>query len=176
MVHHKTVLNLPGKYCIECDIMGLTSAHSDSSLPTQVDIPMRTGFCANTSSNTIRDHLVLVYDHPTTSQNCGVQCCAVYRIAWLILSFWLLHENRHVRTLMHAYTNPLQSPLFLLLYCPQLPPLPRPVHRPTFLLQSIHHTLLFRAGDRRNRVWLACVAAVAASQNLLPVNKFSGEY
>ena len=55
---------------LECDIIGPDSARSDSSLPTQVDIPMRAGSSART---TARDHLALVYDQSITLRDLGLQ-------------------------------------------------------------------------------------------------------
>ena len=114
--HHIAVQVLPhrqfsikGFVYLGCDIIGPNSACSDPSLPTPVDNPMRTGSSARTHHRyTIRNHLALVYNHPTTLRNFGLQK------ARLIFLCWPLHGNRHVRILVHALNNVWQSVLFLL--------------------------------------------------------------
>ena len=154
------LLNLPGEYCVqpdtkqhvavqvlphcqftikglmylECNIIGPNSARSGSSLPTQVDIPMRTGSSARTRLRyTVRDHLALIYNHPTTLRDLDSQNSSI-NLSFLAATWEQTCQNTRARVQQRAAERALST-----LYCPRLPPLPA-LFVVLFFLYSLSHT------------------------------------
>ena len=113
--------SIKGFVHLECDIIGPTSSRSYSSLPTQVDISMCTGNSArNSHHHTIRDHLALIDNHPTTSRDLGLQNSSV-NLYVLSTAREQTSQNTRVRVQQRAAERALSS-----LCCPQFPLPPRP--------------------------------------------------